>query len=305
MTDNRMKETFDMIRAEDELKYHIKEFLAEKTGQYGKHSGKISMFPYRKLAVAMACLLFALMGGKGYSAYFTPAFAISVDINPSIELGINQFDKVISVKAYNEDGNAVVNSVNIYHKNYRDAMRTILTDKSMEQYLTPDQAIAITMSGTTEERSNQMLADLENCTAGTVNVYCSSCTSDEMAAAHAAEMSFGKYRAFLELQTLEPEITVDEIRGLSMCQIQDRIGALSGNRESESGHGHRHGNGTGNGAGNETGTGTGNGTGNGTGDGTGTGTGNGTGDGTGTGTGNGTGNQAGHGHGHGAHMGAE
>ena len=39
--------------------------------------------------------------------YFTPTMEISVDINPSIELGVNRFDRVISVDGYNEDGQAL------------------------------------------------------------------------------------------------------------------------------------------------------------------------------------------------------
>ena len=87
----KMKEVFDKVHAEDELKNHTKEFLMEKTDGYRKRR----LFAYRQLAAAAACFMLLVVGWRGYLAYFTSAYAISVDVNPSIELGINQFDRVV------------------------------------------------------------------------------------------------------------------------------------------------------------------------------------------------------------------
>ena len=45
--------------------------------------------------------------------------------------------------------------------------------------------------------------------------------------AHKEGLSYGKYRAFLELQKLEPGITPEEIRGMSMREIRERIEYLA------------------------------------------------------------------------------
>ena len=60
----------------------------------------------------------------------------------------------------------------------------------------------------------------------------------------------GKYRAFLELQKVKPDITVDDVKGLTMRQIRDLIGDSgckihSGNENN--GHGNGHGKGHGHG----------------------------------------------------------
>lgn len=240
----RMKEAFDAVRAEDELKNHTKEFLVKKTNGYRKKR----FFPHKGLTAAAACLLFVFLGWKGYLLYFTPAFVISVDVNPSIELGINRFEKVVSVETYNDDGYAVMSTMNVNFLNYRDALEHILADKSMEPYLTQDQMVAVTVSGEDENKKNEMLANVTACTKIYANVHCSSCGSQEADAAHAAGLSLGKYRAFLELQELDPEITVEDVQGLTMRQIQDMIDALSNiiqekNSDGENGfcHGYGHG----------------------------------------------------------------
>lgn len=61
-----------------------------------------------------------------------------------------------------------------------------------------------------------------------------------------------KYRAFLELQKVNPDITVEDVKGLTMRQIRDLTGDSgckihSGNENNGQGHGkgrgkgHRHG----------------------------------------------------------------
>ena len=52
--------------------------------------------------------------------------------------------------------------------------------------------------------------------------------------AHEAGLSFGKYRAYLELKELDPDITPDDIRDLSMREIQDLIDSLSGGESTSS-----------------------------------------------------------------------
>jgi hypothetical protein len=40
----------------------------------------------------------------GYAFYNTPINYVSFDVNPSVELGLNFFDKVVSCEACNEEG---------------------------------------------------------------------------------------------------------------------------------------------------------------------------------------------------------
>lgn len=220
---DRLKETFQKIKADDELKRHTTEYIFQKTRGYQKNV----FLPYKLLAAVMVCFLSVLAGFGWYSAYFTPTSAISVDVNPSIELNINRFDKVISVETYNDDGYIVMSSTDIRFKDYREALHQILSSESMAQYLTKDCLIAITVFGADEEKNNEIITNLSSCAASYGNVHCAHGNSEEAAAAHAHGMSFGKYEAFLELKALAPDITAEEANGLSMCQIQDLINELS------------------------------------------------------------------------------
>ncbi len=103
----------------------------------------------------------------------------------------------------------------------------LLQNENITQYLTQDHTVVITVFGADEKRNTEMVADLTACTGSYKNIHCCASNSDEVKEAHLLGLSYGKYRAFLELQALDPDITVDDIRGLTMRQIRDRISALS------------------------------------------------------------------------------
>lgn len=223
----KLQDAFDKIHAEQTLKDGTMEFLKNAANGYRKRR----IISAKRMIAAAACFVLLVSAGTAYSAYLTPAFAISIDINPSIELGINRFNKVVSVDTYNEDGYAVMSAIDVYYQNYKDALEQILADKGMKKYIAQNQLIAITVFGKTEDKNNEMIDNVATCTACYANVHCSSGNSKEVTAAHEAGMSFGKYKAFLELQALDPDITAEDIQGLTMRQIWDMIDELSGNMD--------------------------------------------------------------------------
>lgn len=220
----KIKSAFDSVYATEELKDRTREFLAKRTGGYQKKRASVPV--YRRLALA-ACVLLLLLWG-GWYLYFTPVASISVDVNPSIELGINRFDRVISVVGYNEDGRALADSLRVRFLPYEEALDRILSGDSFAQYMAPEQFVSVTVIGESEEKSGEMLERVTSCAGHHENVHCSSGNYEEAGAAHKAGLSFGKYRAFLELQALDPTVTPEDVQGLTMRQIRDRIAALSG-----------------------------------------------------------------------------
>lgn len=291
---DELKTALDKVTADEALKQSTRAFLARQTHEYG--AAKARPRTARRLAAAFACLALVIVGGTGYWAYFSPTCAISIDINPSVELAVNRFDKVISVEGIGEDGEALAETLDVRFLNYADALDCLLENQTVEDYLAQDEVLSIAVAGDNQGQADAILAQAETCTAGTKNVYCHAADSEELEHAHEAGLSFGKYQAFLILQSLDPSVTPDDVQGLTMREIRDRIAALDPSAAQGlygEGHGHdNQNNGLGSGNGNGNGTGAGN---NSAGVGTGTGAGNGSGQGQGMG--------AGQGNGHGHHSG--
>ena len=77
-------------------------------------------------AAAAACLvLIALASGGGY-VFFTPTAYISIDINPSLELGINRFDRIVSVEGYNAEAEELLAELDIRFLPYQEGLQELL-----------------------------------------------------------------------------------------------------------------------------------------------------------------------------------
>ena len=173
-------------------------------------------------------------------------------MNPSVELGINRFDKVISVEGYNREGDQIAALLNVKYMNYTDALDRILKDESIASYLSQDEIVSIAVVGSDEERCGKMLTEIESFTAETGNTHCCSANMEDVEEAHTAQLSYGKYQAYLELNALDPSITPEKIQGMTMREIRDLLRALyaqNPDKQPEDGflHGEHHGYGNGHG----------------------------------------------------------
>ena len=225
---DKIRAAFGDIHAEEALKDRTRAYLARQTqGRRRRLSSRMRLVP------ALACCLLVLLAGwGGYHTYFTPSAIISIDVNPSIELGVNRFDKVVSVEGYNEDGAALADAIDVKYMDYTQALTHILDSDAFAPYASEDAAVSIAVFGSDEQKSSEMLSQVEACTAGYRNTHCYADNLEVAAAAHAAGLSCGKYRAYLELHELDPSVTPEDIQRMTMREIRDRIAALSGDDSS-------------------------------------------------------------------------
>lgn len=219
-----LKEAFDQVRAEEALKERTRAFLWQKTRGYTRSAPP----PGRRWIPAAVCLVLltvTLWGGTWL--YFTPTMEISVDINPSIELGVNRFDRVISVDGYNEDGQALAQLLDVKYQDFEDAIDRILENETVSTLLSGDGLLSITVVGEDDAQAARVLTRIESCTAGRENICCYAAHAEDVETAHALGLSCGKYRMYQELQALDPDIRVDEVRGMTMRELQTLIDSLA------------------------------------------------------------------------------
>ena len=220
---SRIREAFDAVRAEEALKDSTRLFLAQRAA--GGRARR-SWWAGQRLALAAACLLLVILGAGGW-LYFTPTATISIEINPYVELGINRFDRVVSAVGRNDDGAALVEDLDLRFLTYDQAVEAIVSDDQVAALLAQDAVMAIGVIGSDESQCGRLLTRLESCTAGQRNTYCYCASGQEAAAAEDAGLSCGKYRAYLALKELDPSITPDQVRDMSMAELRQRMESLS------------------------------------------------------------------------------
>lgn len=241
---NRIRKSMEGIRASEDLKAGTLQYLEQQRSR--------RRFVWRRppaYVLAALCLLL-LLGVGGYSRYSVPTSYISMDINPSIELGINRYGRVVTAEAYNQDGRDILQHLSLKNKTYMQAVRSLLEDETFGSYLTENAALVFTIISDSPDVMRGELAAIDTGESCDVLTYISD--SHCMQEAHGYQMSFGKYRAYLELAEYDQSVTVEECHEMSMGEIQDRIegcrqheqtehGGTDQNNTDQSDHGGHHG----------------------------------------------------------------
>lgn len=89
------------------------------------------------LAASIIVLLFSLALLRSVVTP-QPAAFVSLDINPSIELAVNQNLQVIATESYNPDGAKLLENVRLKGINLNQAVRTLVNEATRKHYLSPD-----------------------------------------------------------------------------------------------------------------------------------------------------------------------
>lgn len=216
--ENKIHDAFDRVHASEEMKESILSSLQKEREKkaHGRFSWKAVLVPALCALAAFAVL--------GWRAAVTPVAYLSLDVNPSIELGISRFDRVVSAAALNEDGAKVLAGLDVEGKSCSQALDILLSSEAMQPYLTEDSDLTVTVACTDSDREAAILAAVEDCSGYQLHHGESTCVDVEtIEQAHDCGLSFGKYNAYLQLRQYEPDLTAEECQGMTISEIHQRI----------------------------------------------------------------------------------
>lgn len=205
------------------------------------------IYAMRKWAIA-ACLALLLIGG-GF-AYSTPTSYLCVDINPSIELGVNPFGRVISAAALNDDGDTILAKLDVVGMKVDRAVDRIVEAAVDEGYIEEDDSSFVELTAVTDDegKAGKLLKDAEKGTNEALARKEAKAQVGQAAVSHArAEeakalgISPGRMNLFQKWWEAENETAataddIEEVAALaednmdySVKQIQQEIKAIRGN----------------------------------------------------------------------------
>lgn len=225
-----IRNAFDAVQCDDTLKECTRAAVIGKMRM--KQRKKKDMKPHHltspgtKWAVSAACLMLLIGSGfGGYKLYYTEAATISIDINPSIELDINRWGRVVDEVPYGTDGENVLREVSLKHLEYGEAMERLLGSDAMQSYLQNNAVVSVTLENRNgdgqllENLQDYVDTALEQCH-GKVTAEYASVDGQMCGEAHSHGMSVGKYYAIQELLDADPRATLEEFKDKSMKEIK-------------------------------------------------------------------------------------
>lgn len=234
----------DEIKAEEELKENTKAFiktaLVKETQQKTNENSKVSSlkrgFAMKKLLIAASTVVAcAILGVGGYIYYNTPVNYVSLDINPSVELGINAFNSVVSVDGCNDDGELLIKESKLSNLSLEEAIATLVNEADEQGFIAEDGStvIAVTAESDNEETATELQSKSEegvNLTLSTKNmaaiVYADCSNLQLRTKAREMGISPGKYKLIEVLQLLDPSITVERYKNAKITDIITKAGEL-------------------------------------------------------------------------------
>ena len=91
--------------------------------------------PLLRYGALAACLLLVCLSGFGIHLYRTPASYIYLDINPSVRLDLNCFERVIAVVPLNEDAKTLLSAAEITRTDAKTCINQIVAACQEQRYL--------------------------------------------------------------------------------------------------------------------------------------------------------------------------
>lgn len=120
-------------------------------------------FKSKFIAGAAGLVAAMAISATGAFAYYTPTSYVSLDVNPSIEYSVNMFDRVLTVKAVNDDAKEILVDLDLNHKDITKAVEKTIDELIEAGYLTKDEdgGVIIAVSNSDEDKAEALVEEIE------------------------------------------------------------------------------------------------------------------------------------------------
>lgn len=227
MKTNKIRGAFAEIRADAELMDQTAAYLRQKSAERQQRR-KASLLP--KAALAATAVLAVLIPVFTYNLYFTAAAYVSIDVNPSLELSLNRFEKVIDSHAFNEDGQIILSDTAWHGKSYDEATALLLDSMQAGGFMRGNVLISVSVQTANNEQEQLLCASLQQLiterlqTAPAIaEVEVFSVSAEVWSNAHGCHISPAKYLAIQELLAVDEEASLEAYSNASITQIRGRM----------------------------------------------------------------------------------
>ena len=189
--------------------------------------------PMRRIAQLLAACLVVGALAAGSFALAAETAQVHVDGGGSIELGLNRWGRVVRAESSDPDLDGALDDLGVVGMSCADALEALSSDDEVNQSLSSDgEAVVLTVSCDDEGQLDATMIDCEGAAAGFGHgAMCMAADGETRAAAQESGMGLGRYSVYLEIQALDPNITLDDCRNLSMRELRDLLAEVQAEAE--------------------------------------------------------------------------
>ncbi|SEW46533.1 anti-sigma-I factor RsgI family protein [[Clostridium] fimetarium] len=241
------KSALNQIKTEEVLVNKTEIYLKD-TLSNNKKPKLVNLFKTKaasRFFIAAASFLVILVGGSSaaYAYYQTPVAYLSLDINPSVELGVNAFGKVVNAEGYNEDGQTILAGTDVTGSTVEDAVQCLIMSADDKGYIANDGSTVISLTSETNNTNkatilqtkselgvNHALQEIEK----QAIVQKDNVALERRDEAKQLGITPGKLNLINKLQAVDPTATIDDYKDASVKEIMKNIKFNENNSKSNS-----------------------------------------------------------------------
>lgn len=119
-------------------------------------------FCLKKTASMVAAMLIVAFLGWGAYSWTIPVQYINIDINPSVELAVNRYDRIIRMTPLNDDGERLLASVHLQMQKVDKGVHTVIETAKDLGYLADEKDVLISVSSSDSELSQKTQEEIKN-----------------------------------------------------------------------------------------------------------------------------------------------
>lgn len=186
----------------------------------------------RLIAAGVSLVMVFMLGTSGY-AYTVPVDYVTLDINPSVELGVNIFGKVVDVNSFNEDGTNLTENLDLKGDTVDKALTELVKEATDQGYLTEESNNSVMVTVATKDEDDasdlQKLAEdavtkeLKNENLTNTEVIAQTVTKERQQEAKMMGISPGKVLLIQKLKAFNNDVKLEDYANKSVKEIMKEI----------------------------------------------------------------------------------
>ena len=215
---------------------HASESTKQKTLTYVMKNKR--KFPiYWVLVPAVVCLVLLFVMPK-QEVNSQPIAFISLDINPSLELQLNEDYQVIKVVTYNQEAQSIVEQVKIENDSFQDAMMSLIDNQHYLQYI-KDGILEVSVFSKEDKVSNELEKQINTLLKQHLSEYQYHCSQVDEQTHHQASShhtTAGKYSIIESILSYTSKYSFEQLNQMSIQELYNILSHYDSNAVPEGCH---------------------------------------------------------------------
>lgn len=171
-----------------------------------------------------ACLGTAALAAGGVVALASETAQVEVGDGASVSLGLNRLSRVVRATGSDETIQRRLDELGVVSLACADAVERIAADDALRGALLDGGPLVIVVSSENEAQQASVLGQCRRATqdAGT-RATCRAADAETLEAARDAGMGVARYETYLQIAAIDPSVSVEQCRSMSMRQLRDLL----------------------------------------------------------------------------------